>query len=214
MKFIPAPEYKVRQQLVDIIKLFHQREWSPATSTNYSFRTPEVEEKVYTISRSGVDKYYFNEHDFMHIDGAGKPTADYAHLKPSAETGLHTMLYSQYADCQAILHTHSLLSTVLSAKYEKQKGFFIENLEVLKALRGITTHETKVWIPIFPNSQDIATLSLEVKAYLDQNPNTFGFLLGGHGLYAWGNSLAEAKRHTEAFEFLFACFDKANSLLA
>jgi methylthioribulose-1-phosphate dehydratase len=71
-----------------------------------------------------------------------------------------------------------------------------------------------VWIPIFPNSQDIATLSLEVKAYLDQNPNTFGFLLGGHGLYAWGNSLAEAKRHTEAFEFLFACFDKANSLLA
>ena len=206
--YIPTPEYKVRQQLTDIIKFFNQRGWSPATSTNYSFRTPEVEEPTYTISKSGIDKQFFNEQDFMHIDTAGKATADYAGMKSSAETLLHTMLYSQFADCQAVLHTHSLLSTVLSAQYEKEKGFFIEQLEVLKAIRGITTHEAKLWVPIFANSQDIATLSQEVKAYLDQNPQTFGFLLAGHGLYAWGNSLAEAKRHIEAFEFLFECFDK------
>ncbi len=208
--FIPAPEYKVRQQLTDIIRFFNQRGWSPATSTNYSFRTPEVEEPIYTISKSGIDKQFFNEQDFMHIDRAGKATSDYAGTKPSAETLLHTMLYDQYVDCQAILHTHSVLSTVLSAKFEAQKGFFIENLEVLKAIRGINTHATKVWIPIFENSQAIATLSIEIKAYLTQNPQTYGFLLSGHGLYAWGSSLGEAKRHIEAFEFLFECFDKLN----
>jgi len=205
MKFIPALEYKIRKQLVETIKLFHQRGWSPATSTNYSFRTPEAD--TYTISRSGVDKFYFNEHDFLHINKAGKPTAEYEHLKPSAETLLHTMLYNQYADCEAVLHTHSLFSTVLSAQYLSEEGFFIQNLEVLKAFRGIATHEAKIWIPIFPNSQDIATLSIDIKAYLDNHPNTYGFLLAGHGLYAWGNSLAEAKRHTESFEFLFECFN-------
>jgi methylthioribulose-1-phosphate dehydratase len=60
---------------------------------------------------------------------------------------------------------------------------------------------------VFPNSQDIATLSIEIKDYLTQNPQTYGFLLAGHGLYAWGNSLPEAKRHTEALEFLFRCFE-------
>ena len=33
-----------------------------------------------------------------------------------------------------------------------------------------------------------------------------GFLLAGHGLYSWGNSIAATKRHIEVFEFLFECF--------
>jgi methylthioribulose-1-phosphate dehydratase len=28
-------------------------------------------------------------------------------------------------------------------------------------------------------------------------------LLSAHGLYTWGTSVAEARRHLEAFEFLF-----------
>jgi methylthioribulose-1-phosphate dehydratase len=32
-----------------------------------------------------------------------------------------------------------------------------------------------------------------------------GFLVRGHGLYAWGTDLGEAQRHIEGFEFLLAC---------
>ena len=32
-----------------------------------------------------------------------------------------------------------------------------------------------------------------------------GFLLAGHGLYAWGATAADARRHVEALEFLLAC---------
>ena len=32
-----------------------------------------------------------------------------------------------------------------------------------------------------------------------------GFLVRGHGLYAWGKDLTAARRHIEGFEFLFAC---------
>ena len=197
-----------RQHLVAIIHFFNHKSWSPATSTNYSFRNSAPNSNSYTISKSGVDKQYFTEHDFLEIDAQGTPLPSYCTVKPSAETGIHTMLYAQYADCEAILHTHSLLSTVLSAKYLQEGGIYLRDLEVLKAIRGILTHEAEVFVPIFQNSQDIAALSQDIKVYLDQNPNTFGFLLAGHGLYAWGNSLAEAKRHIEAFEFLFQCFEK------
>jgi methylthioribulose-1-phosphate dehydratase len=32
-----------------------------------------------------------------------------------------------------------------------------------------------------------------------------GYLIAGHGLYAFGADLAAAERHVEAFEFLFSC---------
>jgi methylthioribulose-1-phosphate dehydratase len=32
-----------------------------------------------------------------------------------------------------------------------------------------------------------------------------GFLVRGHGLYAWGETLAAAKRHVEGLEFLLSC---------
>ena len=38
---------------------------------------------------------------------------------------------------------------------------------------------------------------------LDRQP-LWGYLIDGHGLYARGRTMAEARRHLEAFEFLFA----------
>ena len=32
-----------------------------------------------------------------------------------------------------------------------------------------------------------------------------GFLIRGHGLYAWGRDIAEARRHVEGLEFLLSC---------
>jgi methylthioribulose-1-phosphate dehydratase len=41
-----------------------------------------------------------------------------------------------------------------------------------------------------------------VATTLRQNPGIHGFLLREHGLYTWGQSLREAKRHVEILEFL------------
>ena len=32
-----------------------------------------------------------------------------------------------------------------------------------------------------------------------------GYLIDGHGIYAWGRNMHEARRHLDAFEFLLAC---------
>lgn len=36
-------------------------------------------------------------------------------------------------------------------------------------------------------------------------PRVPGFLIAGHGLYAWGRTVDDALRHVEAFEHLFSC---------
>ncbi|NJL14811.1 MAG: methylthioribulose 1-phosphate dehydratase [Microscillaceae bacterium] len=202
------PEHQAHvQELIAIIHLFHQRGWSPATSTNYSFRNPRPYHETCTISSSGVDKLHFQAEDLMMVDDQGQPLPEYADRKPSAETLLHTMLY-HHLDTEAILHTHSVASTVFSLVHQKDKIVKLTGFEVLKGIQGIQTHEALVAVPIFDNSQDIKALSEEIRVYFDHNPRMRGFLIAGHGLYAWGRSLAEAKRHVEVFEFVFECMNQ------
>ena len=74
----------------------------------------------------------------------------------------------------------------------------------IAAITCNTTHETEVDIPVLPNSQDMPTLAAQVDALLDTQA-MWGYLIDGHGLYAWGRDMAEARRHLEAFEFLLTC---------
>ncbi|NEL42183.1 MAG: methylthioribulose-1-phosphate dehydratase, partial [Xanthomonas perforans] len=79
-----------------------------------------------------------------------------------------------------------------------------EGYELLKAFEGNTTHETAVDVPVFANTQDMQVLAAQVEALLDKQ-SLWGYLIEGHGLYAWGRNMAEARRHLEAFEFLLHC---------
>lgn len=123
---------------------------------------------------------------------------------PSAETLLHTSLYQHNPKIGAVLHTHSKTATLLS-RLLKGQMLLLEGYELLKAFAGITTHETVLRVPIFENSQEIDKLSFQVTQYLQQAPQTYGYLIRGHGLYTWGKDMAEARRHLEAFEFLLDC---------
>jgi len=59
-------------------------------------------------------------------------------------------------------------------------------------------------VPVLSNTQDMDELAEWVENLLDQQP-MWGYLINGHGLYAWGKDMAEARRHLEAFEFLLSC---------
>src|SRR5262249_39112069 len=121
--------------------------------------------------------------------------------KPSAETLLHLALIRD-AGAGAVLHTHSVWSTILSDYHIGSGGFFIEGYEMLKGLQGITTHDHREWVPIVENSQDMESLAADVRRMLVENSTIHGFLIRRHGLYTWGRDLAEAARHVEILEFL------------
>jgi len=190
--------------LVEIIHWINSRGWSPATSTNYSFKNSNHPLSI-AISQSGIDKSKFGAEHFMLIDGDGRPSLDFAHLKSSAETFLHTVLYQENPEVEVILHTHSVYATILSQKYLQDACLTLENYEVLKGLGDIKTHEVSVKIPIFQNTQDIAALSEDFRTLYRKMPDMYGYLIAGHGLYTWGKSFDIAKRQLEVLEFLLEC---------
>jgi methylthioribulose-1-phosphate dehydratase len=187
--------------LQEIGRLFYQKNWSLATSSNYSV-VIEREPLRLLMTASGKDKRNLSAGDFLMVDEQGSPEAA-GDLKPSAETMLHIAI-AKGAGAGAVLHTHSVWSTLLSDVHEKDDGIRVAGFEMLKALAGVTSHEHELWIPILENSQDIETLAETVCSMLldRKTPLSHAFILRRHGLYTWGRSLAEARRHVEAVEFL------------
>jgi methylthioribulose-1-phosphate dehydratase len=122
--------------------------------------------------------------------------------KPSAETLLHIEI-ARRRGAGAVLHTHSVWTTVLSDVHGDAGGFSIEGYEMLKGLAGVTSHEHREWLPIVENDQQMPRLAQRVGAMLDEHRDVHAFLLRRHGLYTWGETLADAERHIEILEFLF-----------
>lgn len=175
------------------------RHWVPATSGNFSVR---IDANRIAITRSGVDKGNLVESDIL-IQPLDRP------LLPgsSAEAELHTALYRQRPELGAIFHAHSPAATVLSRLSLAEGSVRLTGWELQKALKGVRTHEAVVDVPVFANDQDITALSGRVEARLAEPTGDAilapGYLLAGHGVYAWGATEADAARHLEALETLF-----------
>lgn len=176
------------------------RGWTPATSSNFSAR---VDHDHIAITVSGRDKGRLDAADIMLIDAAGKALD--ARQRPSAETALHVQIYRRFADAGAVLHTHSRTQTVASRLYSTAGAVRFEGWELQKAVSGHTTHAGVLELPVFPNTQHMPELVARVDAWLDAGKPLHGYLIDGHGLYAWGRDLAEAQRHLEALDFLLGC---------
>ena len=82
-----------------------------------------------------------------------------------------------------------------------------------KALTGITTHDCTVSIPVFKNTQDMVDLARQIETLWQSNPPQWGLLVQGHGLYAWGKSESEVRRHVEGLEFLMHCHILERSMI-
>ena len=175
----------------------YQHGGSPATRSNYSVRLNATHA---AITRSGKDKGLLQETDIMAVDMDGQSVSD---GKPSAETLLHTQLYRRHDNVGAVLHTHSHASTVLTMHWPAN-SITLEGYELLKALDGYTTHDSRLRIPVFDNTQDIATLADQVDAAMADDGISHAYLIRGHGLYTWARDLPTCYRQLEALETLLA----------
>jgi methylthioribulose-1-phosphate dehydratase len=205
----------LRAALCAVGREFHSRGWSLGTSSNYSVVAGRNPLEI-LITASGKDKSALTREDFVAVDSSGQLLQGHEAngRKSSAETLLHCLIAGSLPDVGAILHTHSIWGTILSrqalATQQTRGAIQIQGYEMLKGLEGITTHDTTINVPVFQNSQDMVELSDRIREVLissDGGPSEVlshhGFLLSGHGLYTWGRTLAEARRHIEIFEFLF-----------
>ncbi len=152
------------------------------------------------ITASGCHKGELEPEHFLVADLDGQPQQ--LGRRASYETLLHCQLYRLDPAIGAVLHTHSIANTVLSRRYE---GVRLAGYELLKLLPGISTHDVAVNIPVFANDQNIARLASTVDAHLRATPQAPAYLIAGHGLYAWGADVDQARWRVEALEFMFEC---------
>ena len=189
---------ELREQLTKTIADLHGRRWCEGTGGNFSV-VVQRDPLHLLMAPSGVNKGQVEPAQLVIVDEQQKVIQGQG--RASAETTLHVEIITTL-QCRAVLHTHSVESTVLSDHCAKQATIRLEGWEMLKGLKGIATHDTSIDIPIVANNQNMRELSQSIRPYL--NTNAPGILVAGHGLYTWGDSLAEAQRHVEILEFLFS----------
>ncbi len=181
---------------------YHQRGWCLGTSGNFSV-VVEREPLLVLVTASGRDKSRLTREDFALVNEHGLPVSSSLGARPSAETLLHLTVAKQ-ENVGAVLHTHSVWSTVLSEKYFQNNYLEISGFEMLKGLDGVITHETTIHLPILENSQSMPELAARLTTRLAHDSENMqnGYLIRKHGMHTWGKTLADAKRHVEILEFL------------
>jgi methylthioribulose-1-phosphate dehydratase len=189
---------QLKQELIDLGIFAAKRNWVPATSGNFSQR---IDQDNFIISASGPDKGSLTEDNFVILAVDNNNLSD-IQPKPSAETLLHSYLYRTSSMIGAIAHVHSPISVVVSTQH-KSEELLLTGYELLKAIGSTSSHETKIRLPIFNNTQHIETLAREVQSYMqEENPDIYAYLIRGHGIYVWGRDVVELRRHLEAFDSL------------
>ena len=192
--------------LCDVGKTCYARGWALGTGGNFSAVLSTNPLRL-AITPSGADKGSLVPSQILEVDQRGRAAGN---QRASFEARLHLAIAGA-AGAGAVVHTHSVPATLLSERLAGQRGLTIEGYEMLKGLEGITTHEHREWVPILENSQDMAALADRVEQLVRIHPAIHGFLLRGHGLYTWGKTIADARRHLEVFEFLFEVEERASS---
>jgi methylthioribulose-1-phosphate dehydratase len=184
--------------LAEAGKGFYQRGWVLGTSGNFSAVIGKEPLRL-IITPSGADKGELAADQFVQVDHQGKLLA--GNGRPSDETKLHLTIV-QMKEAKVVLHTHSVWSTMVSDQFAEAGAVNIEGYEMLKGLAGVSTHKHCEVLPILENSQDMDALAGKLAEILHLHPQAHGFLLRGHGLYTWGQTIKEARRHIEILEFL------------
>lgn len=177
----------------------------PATSGNLSARLPDGR---LLVTASGLDKGALTTDDLLAL---GPDLASPDGRRPSAEARLHALVYDTFPEVGAVLHVHSPRATVLSR--HAGAAVVLEGWEIQKAFAGQRTHAARLVVPVVPNDQDMHALASATAPRLAEPDLAPGLLIAGHGLYAWGRDVEEARRHVDAFEFLFECLLLERALL-
>lgn len=159
------------------------------------------------ITAAGNEKGTLDETNFLEIDDDAEILQGFG--RPSDETLLHLTIYRLRPRARCILYSQTVAGMILSDKNFVDGAISVSGYEVLKGLSGVNTHEHTELVPIVENSQDQIALSHVITNVLLENPNIHGIYIRRHGLFAWGETVEEARRHVEIFEFLFETLERS-----
>ena len=195
-------------QLAETGQEFYRRGWALGTSGNFSVLLARKPMRL-CITSAGNEKAALDDTNFLEIDDDAEILHGFG--KPSDETLLHLSIYRLRPKARCVLFSHSISGTILSDAFYVDGAVRIKGYEVLKGLSGVDTHEHTEVIPIVENSQDRLALSHVIENVLLENKSIHGIFLRRYGLYTWAETVEQARRQVEIFEFLFEILERTRS---
>lgn len=100
-------EHELRQRIVEIGKLMHQKNFIAAGDGNISVR---LDRDRLLVTPSGVSKGFLDPEQLIIVDLKGEKIAPHfgkwREMKPSSEIQLHLECYRQRAEVRAVIHAH------------------------------------------------------------------------------------------------------------
>lgn len=184
-------------ELADVKDVLAGRDWFMGTSGNLAIKVSDAPLE-FLVTASGKDKSKRTDEDFLLVDADGAPVKT-THLKPSAETLLHSVIYTKTgAGCS--LHVHTVANNVLSEIYGPVGKIDFKGQELIKAF-GLWDEDAVLSIPIIANHADIPRLAEDFAEHVSADKGAV--LIRNHGITVWGKDAFEAKKLLEASEFLF-----------
>lgn len=175
--------------------------WMRGTSGNLSVVLNRDPLRL-AVTASGLDKGDLTAADVVVVDAEGETVGKARGKRPSAEAGLHARI-AALTGANAVVHLHALPAVIAGHRWPD--GVELRDLEMLKGL-GHDPHGQTVVIPVIPNGQDMREQGDAFeRAYLPptlRDNEVPVLIIASHGMYAWGETLTQARWHAELAEWL------------
>lgn len=184
-------------QLCTLSRWISAKQWAPAGSGNFSIRTGDHHGLITKVAK---DKGELSPHDLVHINwqlGEAEFAADAA-----ASALLHIALYQQFPQAKVVLQTQSVTANVWS-RLIKADHYLFSGYELQDVITQQPASQRNCNLTILDANPALPLQAAEIGRRAPELRS--GLLIRGHGLYVWGESLEQAKRQLEAWEFLISC---------
>ncbi|MFE3187679.1 S-methyl-5-thioribose-1-phosphate isomerase [Nocardia sp. NPDC059240] len=183
-------------EIAEIARGLYASGWMPGTAGNISVRQGDTA----VITASGLSKGELTATDMVTVAVVDSKPVDESGRKPSAETTIHTAVYrTRGADAVVHVHPpHATAASIRTAGPDVTTARFA-GYELIKGLGS--TRPDLIDIPVFPNHADVPQIGADIEKYLTEHPDAPPVLfIAGHGITAWGATLAQARDRAECLE--------------
>jgi len=196
-------------ELAETGRDFYARGWARGASGNFSVLLARRPLRL-CITAAGNEKGTLDETNFLELDDDAEIVQGFG--RPSDETLMHLSIYRLRPKARCILYSQTVWGMVLSDRHYVDGSISMQGYEAVKGLSGVASHEHIERLPIVENSQDQVALSHVLENVLIENPLVHGIYIRRHGLYTWGETVAETRRNVEIFEFLFEVLGRTGNI--
>ncbi len=176
--------FSIRKEIIEICRLIYTRGLVTATDGNISARIGENE---ILITPSGKNKGMVEVQDLVVIDLQGKKISGI--MQPSGEYRIHTMIYQQRPDINAVVHAHPPYAT----------AFSVAGISLMQCVLP----EIILTIGAVPLAEYATLYTEELASSIEKYIKDYNaVLLKNHGVVTIGNDLLCAYHRMEKVEHM------------